>query len=70
MNFPGEAKCTRTHQNFQDSFLKILQEQEKNNIKKYFVETVEGIGHFSQLRLQYNKVLQLKVRLQIWIFNC
>ena len=26
INFPGEAKCTRTHQNFQDSFLKIPQE--------------------------------------------
>ena len=26
INFPGEGKRTRTHQNFQESFLKIPQE--------------------------------------------
>ena len=41
-NFPGETKCTRTHKNFQDSFLKnsatthMIFQEEKIPSKKYY----------------------------------
>ena len=36
INFPGEAKCTRTHQNFHESFLKISQEHIQFSRRKQF----------------------------------
>ena len=42
VSFPGAAKCTRTHQNFQESFPKILQEHIRFSTRKKYHKNTYG----------------------------
>ena len=61
INFPGEAKCTRTHQNFQESFLKIPQEHLRfSRRKKYHKNRSTFPGDLVQNFVRIHKIFQEK----------
>ena len=59
VNFPGEAKCTRTHQNFQENFLKIPQEHIRfSRSKNYYKNRSNFLRELSRIFVRTDTIFQ------------